>query len=545
MPLFADYLLKSAVWLSAFTLVWILFLRNERFFTLKIIFLLFGTVASLFLPLLAISYKVEITLPAQLPVIPLDQPLLSGPATPADSGSLFPALFIAYLVGAVLLLIRTLAQSAYLFFSNVHKVEYQEGRARVILSRSVSPSLTFFNYIFLNPSLPENEKREILNHELAHVSQKHWADLILVHLLYIVQWANPLAWLWARFVKQNHEYLADRAALELSSDPAIYRSVLLNQMLGSRVFALSSSFNQSASKKRFEMMKNLITSPLRKLRFLAIIPVMALIMYAFAEPAYIYVSVPENSQNDTTLKQSTEMIVRGRVMGTDGPLDGAIVIVTGTNTGTVTDSDGFYTIAIPGGTRTTLNFPAKDSGMNSIAVSNSGKSTLTITYSAKGYRKTLVERDIIPPGTADPDLMVIDITLEKEPDTEAQLTGTDTTDIIGISRVQEHGINGLPGTETTDTLGISPMKEEGIDELPESDTRDTGRTGAPGDAESILYIIDGKIAEIFSAYMLNVTDIKSVSVIKSPEAIKTHSKLYNYSVEGITSVILIETKKGD
>ncbi len=523
MPLFAEYLLKSAVWLSAFTLVWILFLRNERFFTLKRIFLLSGTLASLFLPLLAISYKVEITLPAQPPVISPDQPVLAGPASPADSGSLFPALFIAYLVVAVLLVIRTLAQSAYLFFRNVNKVEYREGKAKVILSRDVSPSLTFFNYIFLNPSLPENEKREILNHELAHVRQKHWADLILVHLLCLVQWANPLAWLWTRFVKQNHEYLADRAALELSADPALYRAVLLNQMLGSQVFTLTSSFNQSINKKRFDMMKQLIVSPLRKLRFLAIIPVMALIMYAFSEPAYTYISVPEINQHETTPEQPAELIVRGRVTGTGDPLDGAIVMLTGTNTGTVTDSDGYYTIKIPGETRTTLTFPAEDSGMNSIAVSNSGKTTLTITYSAKGYQKTLVERDIIPPGTADPDLMVIDITLEKEPDTEAQQTGT----------------------ETTDTSGIESVKDEGIGELRGTGARDTGSMGVTDDAESIVYIIDGEIAEIFSPYMLKPSDIISISVIRRPEAIKTHSKIYNFSIEGITSVILIETRKAN
>ena len=501
MPLFADYLLKSTVWLSAFALVWILFLRNEKFFTIKRIFLLSGTVASLFLPFLAIRYTVEITLPAQPPVMPVDQALSAGTTNPAGSSPLFQALSIAYLVMAMLLLIRILVQSAYLFFRDVNKVVYREGKAKVILSQSVSPSLTFFNYIFLNPSLSENEKCEILNHELAHVSQKHWVDLILVHLLYIVQWANPLAWLWTRFVKENHEYLADRAALELSSDPAIYRAILLNQMLGSRVFTLSSSLNQSVNKKRFEMMKQLFAPPLRKLRFLAIIPVMALIMYAFAEPAYIYVSVPENSQPETTLQQSTERIVRGRVMGTEGPLDGAIVMVTGTNIGTVTDSDGYYAIAIPGETRATLTFPAKDSGISSMVVSNKGKTTVTITYAAKGYQRTLVEQDFIPFGPADPDLMVIDITLEKEPDAEAQ--------------------------------------------LPETETRDTGRTGAPGDAEFVLYVIDGEITDTFSPYMLNVSDIKSISVLKSREAINTYGILYNYNVERITSVILIETKKVD
>lgn len=335
-------------------------------------------------------------------------------------------------------------------------------------------------------------------------------QLFAVYLLKSAIWLSAFTLVWILFLRNERLF-------------NLKRIFLLNQMLGSRVFTLSSSFSQSINKKRFEMMKQLIAPPLRKLRFLAIIPVMALIVYAFAEPAYTHVSVPENSQPETTLQQSTERLVRGRVMGTEGPLDGVSVLVTGTNTGTVTDSDGYYAIAIPGETRTKLTFPAKDSVMNSIAVANRGKTTVTITYAAEGYQRTLVERDFIPPGTAGQDLKVIDITLEKEPDTDAQLPGTDTRDTLGIIPVQESGINGLPGT----------------------DTRDTGRTGAPGDAESILYIIDGEIIENFRHYNMAASEIKSLSVLKSREAIDTYGIFYNYNVEGITSVILIETKKAD
>lgn len=103
---------------------------------------------------------------------------------------------------------------------------------------------------------------------------------------------------------------------------------------------------------------------------------------------------------------------------------------------------------------------------------------------------------------------------------------------VSVTEAEAH----LPETDTRDSARISP---------PETDTIDTGRSIVPAVAESILYVIDGEIAEIFSPYMLKPSDIISISVIRRPEAIKDHSKIYNYSIEGITSVILIETKKGD
>ena len=64
---FPLYLLKSVIWLSGFTLVYLLFLRNERFFTLNRFYLLSGIMASFLLPLITIRYSVV------LPVLPVSQ----------------------------------------------------------------------------------------------------------------------------------------------------------------------------------------------------------------------------------------------------------------------------------------------------------------------------------------------------------------------------------------------------------------------------------------------------------------------------------------
>src|SRR5450759_3715222 len=58
METLALYLLKSVIWLAGFTLVFILFLRNERFFLLNRIYLLAGILTSFLFPLISIHYTV-------------------------------------------------------------------------------------------------------------------------------------------------------------------------------------------------------------------------------------------------------------------------------------------------------------------------------------------------------------------------------------------------------------------------------------------------------------------------------------------------------
>ena len=59
----AFYLLKSAAWLAGFALVYLLFLRKERFFRLKRAYLVAGVVMSLLLPLITVHYRVELPAP--------------------------------------------------------------------------------------------------------------------------------------------------------------------------------------------------------------------------------------------------------------------------------------------------------------------------------------------------------------------------------------------------------------------------------------------------------------------------------------------------
>ena len=60
MEAFALYLLKSVIWLTGFTIIYFLFLRNERYFRLKRYYLVAGILVSFIFPLFTFHYQVEI-----------------------------------------------------------------------------------------------------------------------------------------------------------------------------------------------------------------------------------------------------------------------------------------------------------------------------------------------------------------------------------------------------------------------------------------------------------------------------------------------------
>ncbi|MDF1560302.1 MAG: TonB family protein [Bacteroidales bacterium] len=312
---------------------------------LKRIYLLSGVVLSLLLPLVTLHYRVELPAPlmqeTQVMTAVLSSPTAAEIVEETDPLKWF---MIFYAAGILFMLGRTMQ---YLF--TVYRVvrsrpAHREGEALLIRSEKYTSAFSFFNYVFINPSVSEREAREILNHELVHLKQKHWFDLLLVEMMSLIQWMNPFVWIYSGLVRQNHENLADEEALQSTSDPAGYRAALLNQVFNTRLISLSNSFNFSFYTNRFEMMKKNTSSPYRKLKLLLVLPLMVGMLFAFTSPRYVYAKA--TSTSELTNSQPAPLIqntVRGVVYREDGTLfQGVSVAVSGTTIMTITGTDGRF-----------------------------------------------------------------------------------------------------------------------------------------------------------------------------------------------------------
>jgi len=304
METFAFYLLKSAAWLSGFALVYVVFLQNERYFVLNRIFLIGGILAAVFLPFYTWHYTVELNTESVSSVAKIPQQTTNEATVSANSFSIQKALLFLYLLGMLFMIFRII-KSTIPVLQVIFKVKvYRYGSTKLIRNVEFPASFSLISYVFVHPSIDEPELSEIVKHEQEHIRQKHWIDLLLFEILRTMQWFNPIAWFYGRLIRQNHEYLADKHALQSSSNPGVYRAALLNQTFGGSIIPLTSSFNYSFNKKRFNMMKHTVQSPFRKLKLLLILPVFAGILYAFARPEY---------QSETTTKTQGENILEEKI----------------------------------------------------------------------------------------------------------------------------------------------------------------------------------------------------------------------------------------
>ncbi|MGL5920060.1 MAG: TonB family protein, partial [Bacteroidales bacterium] len=120
---------------------------------------------------------------------------------------------------------------------------------------------SFFHWIFINPdNHSASEQQEIITHELSHARQHHSLDVIISELFCIVLWINPFAWLLAREIRQNLEYLADQNVLEAGFNPKNYQYHLLGLTYTKAAAKLYNNFNVLPLKNRIRMMNKKRTS---------------------------------------------------------------------------------------------------------------------------------------------------------------------------------------------------------------------------------------------------------------------------------------------
>ena len=527
METFGFYLLRSAVWITGFALVYLLFLRNERFFLLNRIYLIIGIIASVILPLFTVRYMVEVTVAEAV--------VEAGPVTAVLSGGssgkniVVIALFAVWLAGAVAMLSRYVIQMLPVLRA-AGDADLSSGYpVKVLRLHGFSGSFSLFSYVVVNPSITETVTREILIHEMVHIRQKHWFDLMLSSLLCMVQWFNPAVWIYSRFIRQNHEYLADEEALQRSSDPAVYKAVLLNQIAGSPVIDLGNSFSCSLNKKRFQMMKNKFSSPYRKLRLLLILPVAALVLYAFAEPRYAVSSEEQVLTAPSAVTAEMTRNVSGVVTDEKGsPLEGAIVLIKGTSVGTMTDISGRFTIknvsddavlVISHVGYVTKAVPVKNAGNNiSVQLQWGNVITDTVVALSKSTRSTSADVSKV--------LVVIDGKVS-----DKSLSEIDPADIINInvyhneSAVARYGSKGHNGA-------IEITTKKGAVASPDKLTE----TGYGKDQGSEVFVVVEEMPEFpggMEAMMLWISER-----VKYPEQAKKDG------IKGVVAVSFIVSRTG-
>ncbi|MEM7372970.1 MAG: M56 family metallopeptidase [Bacteroidota bacterium] len=276
------YLLKSILCLGLLLAFYFLFLEREKMHRFNRFYLLGGVMFSLLIPLYTIP------LDAQPQDMVEQRVQLEGDFMGMDTAvsSIFTGLGWLrermviwggiYLLVMMILLFRFGRNLMGMIRTiRTHPTVVHQTAQLVLIPEPVLPH-TFLNYIFIHEEEYMDNRIEpaLLTHELAHVSQRHTLDILLVELLQLLFWFNPCLIFLKKAIRLNHEFLADQATIHQHTSISDYQKLLLSRAGSATTTYLATSFNYSLTKKRLLMMSMSQSKPKIVLKQLAVFPLL-------------------------------------------------------------------------------------------------------------------------------------------------------------------------------------------------------------------------------------------------------------------------------
>ena len=290
-------MVKVAIYLIAFYLVYSIMLSRDTSYTRNRAFILLSFAVALILPL--ITFKTIKPLDIQFFSKLLSEVFITGtsngkvPFNSATSASgPMQIIYSVYFIGIIVFVFKLISDLLNLLFLILRQ---KSNGSRIIRFHGFnSADFSAMGYIFINTRLTPEEAGEIIKHEQNHLRHSHFLDIIFIELVKAFQWFNPVVYLFNRSLRAVHEYQADQECLS-SGVPAVnYENLLLSQVFKSGAFNLTNSFsNPSLIKKRMIMMTKKRTSALADIKLLLVVPVIGLVFHAISA----YKEIPDSQEN--------------------------------------------------------------------------------------------------------------------------------------------------------------------------------------------------------------------------------------------------------
>ena len=293
MGVFFIYILKSSVCLVLFYLFFRLLLSKETFHRFNRMALLGVLFFSLLIPCIEVTTRHQVEV--QQAMLSIEQLLLMAESepTPVEVGAVqeTPAIswvqivLLVYLAGILFLVCRNI-YSLICLFRLVHSGKHEKlekGVTLVVHNQEIAP-FSWMKYIVISRKDLEENGREILIHEMAHIHHRHSVDLLVADICIFFQWFNPGAWLLKQELQNVHEYEADETVINEGVNAKEYQLLLIKKAVGTRLYSMANSFNHSKLKKRITMMLKEKSNPWARLKYLYVLPLAAIAVTAFARP---------------------------------------------------------------------------------------------------------------------------------------------------------------------------------------------------------------------------------------------------------------------
>lgn len=271
------YLLEANLYLSIFYLAYCLFLKRETFYMFNRVYLIATCMVSFVIPVVQLGILKPAIPAVQNLVLTFPSNYVQGTmpihTITADARfNLDDALLYIYLLGVVTLMV-IFTIKIYQVFKIIHAKPVVTGdQYKLIYINESNVAFSFLNYLFIGANTPGAET--IIRHEMVHIRQKHSFDIILLEIVKIISWFNPLVYLLQNSLRNIHEYIADEKTASYETDAITYSTFLVNNAYGIGGFSITHSFfNYNLLKKRISMLNQKRSGPLARLKYLVTVPV--------------------------------------------------------------------------------------------------------------------------------------------------------------------------------------------------------------------------------------------------------------------------------
>jgi TonB family protein len=369
-----------------------LLLRRHTFFGWNRAYLLGSLLGAFVLPLLQYPEAAPVMPPVAYVVATVPAVVIS-PA--AESTTSLPpwtqwvwAVYALGVVGRGTLLYRQLRQ-LFMFIRRGETLKL-EGYTLVLLDSSAVGSFSFLHWVVISRRDYEQHFDTILSHELVHVRQRHSLDVLLVEVLRVLFWFNPILLFYKKSLQEVHEYLADREATHRDR----YAGFLLSYALGAPVATLTNHFfTSSLLKDRIKMLYKNRDSRWSLGKYLVALPLIGLVLMLTAARERLTIAIEESTGtrkasaaapadapvplseppplSKTTQTETTT--VKGTILDaqTNQPLPNATVLIVLTTVGTNTGPEGQFELTkVPLGSSLAVSYLGYESARMEVTKKN-------------------------------------------------------------------------------------------------------------------------------------------------------------------------------
>ena len=259
---FLIYIARAGLYLSLFYAFYLMVMRRTTFFRLNRTLLLSGSYLCLLLPFIRLRSVRAASTAAELTMVAVGAES-EGVAAPVA----FPwhEILLGVYITGVLVTLTLYGISAWKMVRLIRKGEKtnREGCRLIILEEDIS-SFSWGQTIVMG--------------------RKDSLDLLFLLPIQLLFWWNPLVWITREELRLLHEYEADEGVIQKGIDAKSYQLLLVRKAVGDERFSMASGFQHAKLSSRITMMLKPSSSAWKSWSYLALIPVLAVLMYACNAP---------------------------------------------------------------------------------------------------------------------------------------------------------------------------------------------------------------------------------------------------------------------